>query len=96
MTTKFSFKFSFKIPPSLNNNLPPEVAKAYADGFTLMEAWRRYRGFTRKEVAARAGIVLISESPKDYKYWLRLNSTIDHFKLPIVTWIIENNSYILF
>ena len=44
------------------------------------------------QTGKRAGIVLISESPKDYKYWLRLNSTIDHFKLPIDTWILENDN----
>ena len=56
MSSKLSFKFSFKITSPYKIDLPPEVAKACADGFTLMEAWRRYRGFTRKEVAARAGV----------------------------------------
>lgn len=38
------------------------------------------------QTGRRAGIVLILEQPKDYKYWIRLNSTIDHYKLPIDTW----------
>jgi len=56
MTTKFSFKFTLKISPSLNNNLPPEVAKAFADGFTLMASWRKYRGLTQEDIAKRVGI----------------------------------------
>ncbi|MDP2548505.1 MULTISPECIES: hypothetical protein [unclassified Oceanobacter] len=38
------------------------------------------------ETNKRAGIVLILESPKDYKYWIKLNSIIDHYNLPIDTW----------
>lgn len=41
------------------------------------------------QTGKKAGIVLIIEKSADRKYWLRLNSTIDHFKLPIDTWAIE-------
>lgn len=34
----------------------------------------------------RAGIVLIIEKPKHLKYWYRLNSVIEHYKLPIDAW----------
>ena len=34
----------------------------------------------------RAGIVLILEKPEDWKYFIRLNITIQHFKLPVGTW----------
>ncbi len=34
----------------------------------------------------KAGIVLILENTKDRKYWIRLNTTIQHFDLPIDTW----------
>jgi hypothetical protein len=34
----------------------------------------------------KAGIVLILESEKDYKYWLCLNTTIEHHGLEIDTW----------
>ena len=37
----------------------------------------------------KAGIVLILESKKDYKYWIKLNSIIDHYGLPIDVWKIE-------
>ena len=39
------------------------------------------------QTGKRAGIVLILEKEKDRKYWIRLNSTIKHFKLPIDTWM---------
>ena len=38
------------------------------------------------QTGKRPGIVLILESPQDRKYWIRLNSTIQHFNLPIDTW----------
>lgn len=37
----------------------------------------------------RAGVVLILKRRKDYRYWLRLNSTIEHHRLPVDTWLIE-------
>ena len=39
----------------------------------------------------RAGIVLIYRSKKDYRYFLRLNSVIQHNHLPIDVWITGNN-----
>ena len=41
------------------------------------------------QTGKRAGIVLIVASNKEYKYWIRLNTTIREFKLPIDTWIIN-------
>ena len=38
----------------------------------------------------KAGIVLILETMKDRKYWIRLNTTIEHFNLAIDTWSIGN------
>ncbi len=38
------------------------------------------------QTGKRAGIVLILEKEKGRKYWIRLNSTIMHFELPIDTW----------
>jgi hypothetical protein len=34
------------------------------------------------------GIIL--ETIKDRKYWIRLNTTIEHFNLPIDTWSLGN------
>jgi len=41
------------------------------------------------QTGKRPGVVLILKKQKDYRYWLRLNSTIQHYKLPIDTWKIE-------
>lgn len=41
------------------------------------------------QTGKKAGIVLILEDQKDLNYWIRLNTVIDHFSLPIDTWKIE-------
>jgi hypothetical protein len=41
------------------------------------------------ETNKKAGIVLMVEDSSDYKYWINLNSIIQHYKLPIDTWIIN-------
>ena len=41
------------------------------------------------QTGKRAGVVLIVKRRKHYKYWIRLNSAINHFSLPIDTWLIE-------
>ena len=41
----------------------------------------------------KAGIVLILETMKDRKYWIRLNTTIEHFNLPIDTWSIGTTAF---
>jgi hypothetical protein len=38
------------------------------------------------QTGKRAGVVLILEEEADRKYWIRLNSVIEHFNLPIDTW----------
>lgn len=40
------------------------------------------------QTGKKAGIVLIIENPGERKYWIRLNSTIQHFGLPIDTWVV--------
>jgi hypothetical protein len=45
------------------------------------------------QTGKKAGIVLILETRKDRKYWIRLNTTIEHFKLPIDTWCIGDSAY---
>jgi len=47
------------------------------------------------QTGKKAGIVLILESESDRKFWLRLNSSIAHFKLPIDTWVIGESSYFM-
>lgn len=41
------------------------------------------------ETNKRAGIVLILERKEDYKHWIKMNSIIDYYKLPIDTWVIK-------
>jgi len=36
-----------------------------------------------------AGIALILLNDKDYRYWIRLNTTIEYHALPIKAWIIK-------
>ena len=42
------------------------------------------------QTGRKAGIVLILETMKDRKYWIRLNTTIQHYDLPIDTWNVGN------
>ena len=41
----------------------------------------------------KAGIVLIMETMMDRKYWIRLNTTIEHFDMPIDIWSIGDAAY---
>lgn len=41
------------------------------------------------QTGRKGGIVLILEKKGEYKYWLRLNSVIEHFKPPIDTWMVK-------
>jgi len=40
------------------------------------------------QTGKRAGVVLILEKPQDRKFFIRLNSVIDHYHLPIDTWTV--------
>lgn len=57
--------------------------------FDFAKKWYEAVGqalFYGLQTGKRPGIVLLIETPTDRKYFLRMNSTIDHFKLPIDTW----------
>jgi len=41
----------------------------------------------------KAEIVLILETMKERKFWLRLNTTIEHFDMPIDIWSIGDAAY---
>lgn len=43
------------------------------------------------QTGKRAGVVLILEKPTDRKYFIRLNSVIQHFGLPVDTWEVAPN-----
>jgi hypothetical protein len=38
------------------------------------------------QTGKKAGVVLKLEKKTDYKYWIRLNTIVDHYRLPIDTW----------
>jgi len=40
------------------------------------------------QTGRQPGVVLILEEITDRRYWIRLNTTIDHFRLPIKVWAI--------
>ena len=68
------------------------LTDTHAIEFDFANKWAESIGqslYYSLQTGKRAGIVLILESEKDRKYWIRLNSTIQHFKLPINTWKME-------
>jgi hypothetical protein len=72
------------------------VTETHAIEFDFGNNWSEAIGqsaYYAIQTDKKAGIVLILESIKDRKYWIRLNTTIEHFDLPIDTWIIENTEY---
>lgn len=65
------------------------ITATHAIEFDFGKKWAESLGqalYYSLQTGKRAGIVLILEKQSDMKYWLRLNSTIRHSKLPIDTW----------
>ena len=65
------------------------ITSTHAIEFDFGKKWAESLGqalYYSLQTVKRAGIVLILETPKDRKYFPRLNSTIQHFNLPIDTW----------
>ncbi len=72
------------------------VTETHAIEFDFGNNWTEAVGqsaYYAIQTGKKAGIVLILESIKDRKYWIRLNTTIEHFNLPIDTWTIGNTAY---
>lgn len=68
------------------------ITATHAIEFDFGPKWAESLGqalYYSLQTGKRAGIVLILESPNDRKYFIRLNSTIQHFNLPIDTWTIS-------
>lgn len=66
------------------------LTRTHAVEFDFAPKWAEAIGqalYYSLQTGKRAGIVLILEKETDYKYWLRLNTTIQHFHLPIDTWM---------
>ncbi|MBU2537661.1 MAG: hypothetical protein KKH22_04425 [Proteobacteria bacterium] len=65
------------------------ITTTHAVEFDFGKKWAEAIGqalYYSFQTGKRAGIVLILVKPGDRKFWLRLNSTIQHFGLPIDTW----------
>ena len=65
------------------------ITTTHAVEFDFGKKWAEAIGqalYYSLQTGRRAGVVLILVKPGDRKYWLRLNSTIQHFGLPIDTW----------
>jgi hypothetical protein len=72
------------------------VTDTHAIEFDFGNNWAEAVGqsaYYALQTGKKAGIVLILETMKDRKYWIRLNTTIDNFNLPIHTWSIGNAFY---
>ena len=72
------------------------VADKHAIEFDFGTKWAEDVGqsaYYSLQTGKRAGIVLILETVKDRKSWIRLSTIIKHFSLPIDTWIVESAAY---
>jgi hypothetical protein len=72
------------------------VTDTYVIEFDFGNGWAEAIGqssYYSIQTKKKAGIVLILESIKDRKYWIRLNTTIKHFNLPIDTWNVGEAAY---
>lgn len=71
------------------------ITATHAIEFDFGKKWAESLGqalYYSLQTGKRAGIVLILENPKDRKYFIRLNSTIERFGLPIDTWEMQQDS----
>ena len=72
------------------------VTDTHAIEFDFGSNWAEAIGqsaYYELQTGKKAGVVLILETMNDRKYWIRLNTTIEHFNLPINTWSIEKIAY---
>lgn len=68
------------------------ITETHAIEFDFGRKWAEAIGqalYYSVQTGKRAGIVLILEKEEDYRYWLRLNTTIEHHKLPIDSWMMR-------
>ena len=72
------------------------LTETHAIEFDFGDNWAEAVGqsaYYGLQTGKKAGIVLILESMKDRKYWIRLNTTIEQFNMPIDTWRMGNSVY---
>jgi hypothetical protein len=86
-------KSLWKISLCVNGELAQDI---HAIEFDFGNNWAEAIGQSScysMQAGKKAGIVLILENMKDRKYWIRLNTTIEHFNLSIDTWNVGNAAY---
>jgi hypothetical protein len=72
------------------------VTDTHAIEFDFGDNWAEAIGqssYYALQTGKRPGIVLILENVKERIYWIRLNSTIQHFSMPIDAWNCGNAKY---
>ncbi len=72
------------------------VTDTHAIEFDFGNKWTEAVGqsaYYSLQTKKKPGVVLILETMNDRKYWIRLNTTIEHFNLPIDTWKVGDASY---
>lgn len=66
------------------------VTNTHAVAFEFAPDWAKALGhalYYSLQTGKKPGVVLVVEDEKqDLRYWIRLNTTILHFKLPVETW----------
>ena len=65
------------------------LTQTHAIEFDFGDKWAEAIGqalYYSIQTGKKAGIVLILEEKSDYRFWIRLNTVIDHFGLSIETW----------
>lgn len=68
------------------------ITATHAIEFDFAHKWAEAIGqalYYGLQTGKTSGVVLILDGEKDYRYWMRMNSTIQHYKLPIETWKME-------
>lgn len=68
------------------------VTDTHAIEFDFGSKWAEAIGqalYYAIQTGKKAGIVLILEKESDRRYWIRLNTIINHYALPIDTWTTE-------
>jgi hypothetical protein len=72
------------------------LTETHAIEFEFGNKWAEVVGqssYYALQTGKKPGIVLILESPKDRKFWIWLNTTVEHFNLPIDVWNMGSQKY---
>ena len=70
------------------------ITATHAIEFDFGPKWAEAIGqalYYSKQTGKRAGVVLIIDPERGWKYWVRLNDTIKEFNLPVDTWAIRRS-----